>query len=140
MISPYQKILPGTLRERIAYMDRCAQLGMKVNYNLLSVTGGGGVSSKMDGITDSQKKELLIAEIKTLMNHPALLAWYISDEPTGNKVTPETLKDIYMVVKKTDPWHPVSIVFMAPFTSANAYSDALDIVMADPYPVPDFPV
>jgi len=53
MISPYQKILPETFRERKAYMDRCAELGMKVHYNLLSVSGGGGVSSKIEGISES---------------------------------------------------------------------------------------
>ena len=139
MISPYQKILPETLSERKAYMDRCAQLGMKVHYNLLSVSGGGGVGSKMEGYSDTQKRELLIREIKTFMNHPALLAWYIADEPTGNKVTSQTLETIYKVVKETDPWHPVSIVFMAPFLSAKKYANALDIVMADPYPIPDLP-
>ena len=139
MISPYQKILPETLQERKAYMDRCAQLGMKVHYNLLSVSGGGGVGSKMEGYTDEQKRELLIKEIKTFMDHPALLAWYISDEPTGNKVSPETLEEIYEVVKETDPWHPVSIVFMAPFLSSKKYTNAVDIVMADPYPIPDLP-
>ena len=41
---------------------------------------------------------------------------------------------------KTDPWHPVSIVFMAPFLSSKKYANALDIVMADPYPVPNLPV
>ncbi len=50
VISPYQKISPETLKERKAYMDRCAQLGMKVHYNLLSVSGGGGVGSKIDGL------------------------------------------------------------------------------------------
>jgi hypothetical protein len=29
---------------------------------------------------------------------------------------------------------------MAPYLTAKKYSDALDIVMADPYPVPDYPV
>jgi hypothetical protein len=139
MISPYQKILPETLSERKAYMDRCAELGMKVNYNLLSVSGGGGVGSKIEGLSDELKRERLISEIKTFMDHPALLGWYISDEPTGNKVTPEVLEEIYKVVKETDPWHPVSIVFMAPFLTARNFSDALDIVMADPYPIPDLP-
>jgi len=139
MISPYQKILPETLNERKAYMDRCALLGMKVHYNLLSVSGGGGVGSKMEGYSDIQKRELLIREIKTFMNHPALLAWYIADEPTGNKVTPKTLEEIYKLVKEIDPWHPVSIVFMAPFLSAKKFENALDIVMADPYPIPDLP-
>jgi hypothetical protein len=140
MISPYQKILPETLPERKAYMDRCAQLGMKVHYNLLSVCGGGGVGSRLEGLSDSQKRDLLIKEITTFMDHPALLAWYISDEPDGNKVSPGILEEIYKTVKQTDPWHPVSIVFMAPFLSSKKFAAAADIIMADPYPVPDMPV
>lgn len=137
MISPYQKILPETLGERKVYMDRCASLGMKVHFNLLSVSGGGGVNSKLDGIQKEQKRAYLINEIRTFMDHPALLAWYISDEPTGNKVSPEDIEEIYKLVKSIDPWHPVSVVFMAPFRSARKYSEGTDIVMADPYPVPE---
>ena len=140
MMSPYQKILPQTLAERRAYMDRCAQLGMKVHYNLLSVAGGGGVNSKIDGITPSIKKRMLAAEVREFMNHPALLAWYIADEPNGYRIPPDTIKLYYDAIKAIDPWHPVSIVFMAPFTSAKNYAGAMDIVMADPYPVPDMPV
>ncbi|MFA5819778.1 MAG: hypothetical protein WC854_10955 [Bacteroidales bacterium] len=140
MISPYQKIIPQTLNERKAYMDRCAQLGMKVHYNLLSVSGGGGVGSKIEGLSDEEKRNRLIAEILTFRDHPALLGWYISDEPTGNKISPEKLEEIYLTVKENDPWHPVSIVFMAPFLSSRKYINALDIVMADPYPVPVIPV
>jgi hypothetical protein len=140
MISPYQTILPETLRERKAYMDRCAELGMKVHYNLLSLAGGGGVDSKTVALSAEEKKQRLIEEIKTFMNHPALLAWYISDEPNGYKIPPESLEDIYFTVKATDPWHPVSMVFMAPFLSSKKYAKALDIVMADPYPVPNYPI
>jgi len=135
LISPYQRILPQTIGERKVYMDRCAELGMKVHYNLLSVTGGGGVGSGIQ-LTDEEKETLLINEILTFRDHPALLAWYISDEPTGHKVSPEFLEKIYNTVKKKDPWHPVSIVFMAPFMSSVRYEKAMDIVMADPYPVP----
>lgn len=140
VMSPYQKILPATLAEREAYMDRCAALGMKVHYNLLSVSGGGGVASQIDGLTPEEKKELLLSEIKRFMDHSALLAWYIADEPNGYRIPPADLKAIYNTVRETDPWHPVTVVFMAPFTSAVKYSEAMDIVMADPYPVPDMPV
>jgi hypothetical protein len=140
MISPYQTILPETLNERKAYMDRCAELGMKVHYNLLSLSGGGGVNSKIGDLTAEDKRARLIEEIKTFMNHPALLAWYISDEPNGYKIPPESLEEIYNTVKETDPWHPVSMVFMAPFLSSRTYANALDIVMADPYPVPNNPI
>jgi len=140
MISPYQKIQSETLAERKAYMDRCAELGMKVHYNLLSVSGGGGVGSTIDGLSDEEKRSRLINEIKTFRDHPALLAWYISDEPTDNTVPPEKLEDIYRIVKENDPWHPVSVVFMWPYISSKKYAGGLDIVMADPYPIPDVPV
>ena len=139
LMSPYQKIDPETINERKAYMDRCAELGMKVHYNLLSVSGGGGVGSKIEGLSDEEKRKQLIAEIISFRDHPALLGWYISDEPNGRNITPDKLEEIYKTVKVNDPWHPVSIVFMAPFITAKKYSDALDIVMADPYPIPDYP-
>ncbi len=140
LMSPYQKIEPETFEERKAYMDRCAELGMKVHYNLLSVSGGGGVGSKIEGLSDEEKRTRLINEIKTFRDHPALLGWYISDEPNGYKIPPEKLEEIYNIVKEYDPWHPVSIVFMAPFLSSKKYINALDIVMADPYPLPELPV
>jgi hypothetical protein len=140
MISPYQKIIPETLNERKAYMNRCAELGMKVHYNLLSVSGGGGVGSEIDGISDEEKRKRLIAEIRTFMDHPALLGWYISDEPNGYHVSHEKLEEIYKTVREIDPWHPVSIVFMAPYLASKEYANSLDIVMADPYPVPDVPI
>ena len=140
LISPYQKIMPETLAERKGYMDRCAQLGMKVNYNLLSVSGGGGVGSSIEGLSDIEKDERLKAEINIFKDHPALLAWYISDEPNGFKVPPEKLEKIYQLIKEIDPWHPVSIVFSPPFGNVRNYMNTLDIAMADPYPVPEMPV
>ncbi len=139
LISPYQRIMPETMYQRKAYMDRCAELGMKVNYNLTSVAGGGGVNSKNEGMDNEKRNQLLINEVRTFMDHPALLAWYIADEPDGNRVSPETLEEIYKVIKETDPWHPVTIVFMTPFTKAKDYVNAMDIVMADPYPIPVYP-
>ncbi len=140
LISPYQRILPETLDERKAYMDRCAQLGLKVNYNILSVSGGGGVDSDVDSLIENRKREWLIHEIKEFRDHPALLAWYIADEPNGHNIPPEELENTYRIIKENDPWHPVTIVFMAPHNQAKKYSDALDIIMADSYPVPDLPI
>jgi hypothetical protein len=140
MMSPYQTILPETFKDRKAYMDRCAELGMKVHYNLISLSGGGGVDSKIVDMSAEVKKLRLIEEIKTFMNHPALLGWYIADEPNGFKIPPEFLEEMYRIVRNTDPWHPVSMVFMAPFLSSKKYASALDIIMADPYPVPNYPI
>jgi hypothetical protein len=136
MMSPYQKIESRTFKERKAYMDRCAALGMKVNYNLLSVAGGGGVGSGRDeGLSRSKRMELLRKEIEAFRDHPALLSWYISDEPVGQGVPPDSLIKTYELIKELDPYHPVSVVFMTP-SMAEEYSHVMDIVMADPYPIP----
>lgn len=139
-LSPYQKILPATFEERKAYMDRCSELGLKVHYNLLSVSGGGGVGSKTEGLTWSEKRALLLNEVESFRDHPALLAWYIADEPNGYGIHPDTLEAIYRFIKKIDPWHPQSMVFMVPWLDSKNYINALDIVMADPYPIPGSPV
>lgn len=140
MLSPYQRINNQGLAERQRYMDRCAQLGMKVHYNLLSVAGGGGVGSGSDpGASEDQKRQLLIEEINRFKDHPALLAWYISDEPTGHGADPDSLAMTYKLIQDLDPYHPISIVFMAPM-QARRFADAMDVVMADPYPIPNSPV
>ena len=96
MISPYQRIAANTRDERRAYLDRAAELGMKVHFNLLSVSGGGGVGSSRDNTSSqSQKEKLLKEEIEAFMDHPALLAWYISDEPTGHGAEPDSLAQVY---------------------------------------------
>lgn len=138
VISPYQNIDPGTVREREIYMDRCARLGMKVHYQLISVAGGGGVGSLLSGgsLSAGQRMSHLKAEIEHFRDHPALLAWYLSDEPTGRGVSPDSLQKMYDFVRELDPYHPISIVFDAP-QRAREYADAMDIVMADPYPIPN---
>lgn len=136
MMSPYQVVTPATLPDRIRYMDRCAALGMKVHYNLLSVAGGGGVGNGRANYDSVQRQKLLRTEIEAIKNHPALLGWYISDEPTGQNISPASLKSTYQLIKELDPYHPVSIVFMNP-KRAVEYRQVMDIVMADPYPIPN---
>ncbi|MBP6977971.1 MAG: FN3 associated domain-containing protein [Bacteroidales bacterium] len=140
MISPYQRIGEKTIGERKAYMDRCAVLGMKVHYQLLSVAGGGGVKDARDNETSmEERKQMLTDEVLAFRDHPALLAWYIADEPDGQDVPPENLADTYRTIRELDPYHPITIVLMTP-SKAMEYKDVCDIVMADPYPVPNSPV
>lgn len=136
LISPYQKIDKKSLKDRKAYMDRCASLGMKVNYNLCSVAGGGSVgSSRLQGLSRQEKLEILRKEVEKFRDHPALLAWYIADEPDGQNLPPDSLKETYRLIKELDPYHPVSIVFKSPRKAAD-YRDVMDIAMTDPYPIP----
>ena len=136
MMSPYQSNSPDVLQARREYMNRCSELGMKVHYQLLKVAGGGGVmGARGEGLS---KREQLKAEILEFRDHPALLAWYICDEPTGHRVQPQDLQQVHSLIQELDPYHPVTIVFMRP-QSARKYAACMDIVMADPYPIPDHP-
>jgi hypothetical protein len=137
LMSPYQSNDPTTVSERRQYMDRAAELGMKVHYQLLRVAGGGGVS--LGAVADtsaSRRRAWLRAEIETFRDHPALLAWYISDEPTGHGATPEQLQTAADLVRELDPYHPVTIVFVNPGAAAR-FSHAMDLAMTDPYPIPN---
>lgn len=139
LMSPYQSNDPATVDERRQYMDRVAELGMKVHFQLLRVAGGGGVASGTAQDTSAARRRAwLRAEVETFRDHPALLAWYISDEPTGHGATPEELEAASAIVRELDPYHPVTIVFVNPGAAAR-FAGAMDLAMTDPYPIPTNP-
>lgn len=136
LVSPYQKIEKKSFKDRKAYLDRCAGLGMKVNYNVCSVAGGGGIgSSCLPGLSSEEKMARLKTEIEMFRDHPALLAWYIADEPDGQNIPPDSLIETYRLIKELDPYHPVTIVFRSSRKAAN-YRNVMDIAMTDSYPIP----
>lgn len=135
MIGPYQDNLPASYALRKGYMDRCAQLGVKVQYGVNSLVGSGHNGSKGLDITDQEKLEILKNEIIAFRDHPALLSWYINDEPDGQGRPAKVLEEAYQLIHELDPYHPVSIVFMMP-NKAGEYRNTMDIAMTDPYPIP----
>lgn len=135
LISPYQNIGGQPRKERIAYLDRAAQLGMKVNYNLLSIAGGGG-GAKAAATDKTKKLQLLREEIRALKDHPAILSWYVADEPEGQGISAETLEEIYDIIRAEDPYHPITLVIMSAGPGRH-YANSCDIIMADTYPVPN---
>ena len=132
MMSPYQSCAPEHRERRRAYLDRCARLGMRVHYNVIvparhAATNPEQVEANLAQIED---------EIRTFRDHPAILGYYISDEPELRRESPEILERIYRRIRELDPYHPVTIVFISP-PPAQRYAKALDIVMCDPYPIPN---
>ena len=67
-------------------------------------------------------------------NHPALLAWYLSDEPEGHGHTPASLRDKYLQLKARDPNHPITLDHFMWEALAN-YKDACDFTMTSVYPL-----
>lgn len=111
------------------YLDRCAAVGMKVNYHLMW--------SNRSELTPEQWEQLR-TEIEAFRDHPALLSWYIADEPGLEQV--DHLSRVFSLVKALDPYHPVTVVFYQGAEHAKQFLQALDIVMGDPYPIPHGPV
>ena len=135
MIGPYQDNLPAGYPSRKSYMDRCAQLGIKVQYGVNSLVGSGHNGEKGLDKSDQEKLALLKQEVIAFRNHPALLSWYINDEPDGQGRPPKVLEEAYQLIHELDPYHPVSIVFMMPSKAAD-FRNTMDIAMTDPYPIP----
>ncbi len=85
-------------------------------------------------------REEQIKDIKARMNHPALLGWYLVDEPEGiGKAKANPVQELNKLVKELDPNHPTSLVIMNPKPAA-AYFDCADIIWTDPYPIPKWSV
>lgn len=135
MIGVYQENLPDGLAERKRYMDRCAQVGIKVQYGVNSLVGSGHNGDKGLDKTEEEKLALLKSEVLAFKDHPALLSYYINDEPDGQGRPPAILEAAHKMIRELDPYHPVSIVFMMP-QKANDFRNTMDIAMTDPYPIP----
>ncbi|UCD29516.1 MAG: hypothetical protein JSV03_03275 [Planctomycetota bacterium] len=82
-------------------------------------------------------------QVDALMNYPALLGWYMIDQPEYKDLTPEDLIPIYQQIKNRDTvGHPVFIEFGSwdthrpenEYLAAGTLSDAL---MTNIYPVRD---
>ena len=72
-------------------------------------------------------------------DHPALLAWYIVDEPADFPVPPGLVAQIRQRIGRLDPYHPVYLVNNRPKTYED-YAEASDVLAVDVYPVPNYPI
>ena len=104
-----------------AFLNRCLELGFKVNYQLIAFEKMGNDQATLANLTQ---------QVKRFKDHPAILAWYLADEPGGQGIPPETLKPKYDAIKAADTSKPVSMVFCT--NQAKQYLDVLDLIMVDP--------
>jgi hypothetical protein len=115
--------------EFVATLDELGTLGMRVQ-----------ISVRMFAINNHAE---LTNAINQLKGHPAVLSWYLADEPDGAMVVPAKLVAAYKLIKKLDPHHPVNIVLncagATPATqpgtgfAVSDYAKAADVMMSDPY-------
>ncbi len=75
---------------------------------------------------------------KEVLSHPALVGYFLDDEPYWNGVSLKSLQRCYNVLRKLDPYRPVWICSAPRGTieEQRPYSECCDIFGVDIYPVP----
>jgi len=74
-----------------------------------------------------------------LKDCPALLTWYLMDEPTVHGIPAGAMREFHQVVKAVDPCHPTAIVYCRA-ASFKQYAPCSDLFWTDPYPIPNRPL
>lgn len=83
--------------------------------------------------------EHVVRRIGALRDHPALTAWYLFDEPdlSHQYVPPESLEEVYQLIKALDPYHPVIVTF-AMDNSLARYPQCYDVHWTQVYGGTDY--
>ena len=77
--------------------------------------------------------EQIRQRVRALKDHPALLGWYLADEPEYHRVLPESVQQLRALISEEDPWHP-TIVVNNTFGAIRQFGQGGDIIAPDPYP------
>jgi len=72
--------------------------------------------------------------INAIKEHPAILGWYMADEPEGHGHSVAWYKSAYALLREIDPYHPC-IMLNYGLRGIRTYYEGCDILMPDCYPV-----
>ncbi len=116
----------------LRYLNIAQKYGMKLFF---AVGNAPAADDNTLAIYENRIASLLLKEVK---EHPALLGYFLVDEPYWRGIPSAALIESYKILKFIDPDHPVWIN-AAPRGSVEVhaeYSQAADIYGVDVYPVP----
>lgn len=116
---------PGTNETATQYLDACGQRGLQAFIGF-------------DRARLQAEDEDFVAErVGQLSHHPALLAWYLFDEPDlpHQYVPPDQLRRLYGLIRRLDPLHPV-VVTVAQHQLMPEYHDSYDVYWSMDYSTP----
>jgi hypothetical protein len=106
------------------WLDMCERLGLM------------GLVSVPRPFVDTFDEAKLREALAVVKDHPALLGWYLFDEPSPSEPNqrPADLKRVYDVIAAEDPYHPVAVC-ICEASHERMYLDCYDVLMIDVYPV-----
>ncbi|MCC7300367.1 MAG: hypothetical protein IT583_04750 [Verrucomicrobia bacterium] len=73
--------------------------------------------------------------VNLVKNHPAVLAYYLIDEPEVKAFDPRVLEEAYQLIRENDPYHPV-LICNDSVDGIHTYKNAHDMFFPDPYICP----
>jgi hypothetical protein len=103
-----------TTEELKTYFDRCAEVGLRI-------------IPWLDGNIDQER---YANHIRTLRDHPALLTWYVFDEPSGERFAVANAR--LKIARELDPERPALINYLGSKLTGHMG----DIFSTDVYPIP----
>jgi len=115
----------GSVEQALGNLDAAAEHGLKVVLEMSSLLRGG------------YKPDQFREVVRACRDHPALLAWYPVDEPSGGQY--EWCLDAYRICREEDPHHPVYLVMCSP-GEFGRFAATTDVLAIDPYPIPGAPL
>ena len=117
-----------TLRRRLD------EIGASGGYAVIYPTVNNTRPEELTVAPISEKEVALIRQrVGAIKDHPALLAWYLADEPEYHRVLPESVEQLREVISEEDPWHP-TIVANNTLGAIRRFSQGGDVMAPDPYP------
>lgn len=87
---------------------------------------------------DREGTEALAAFLQEIKQSPAMLAWYLADEPEGSAIPPSSIWRWHQFLRSYTPFPGALVLVRA--KQAWDYAPATDILMVDPYPIPRMPI
>jgi len=82
----------------------------------------------------AEEETALRARVRAFRDHPALLAYYLWDEPELRPLLVDRAERLYEIVADEDPYHPC-IMLNDSIPGVHRYRNGGDILMPDPYPL-----
>ena len=118
-------------RDLPAWLDKCQALGLKATMYCYPGEVGIHINRNKKEFTDPELER--IGEFVTkYRDHPAIIGWYLCDEPRGRVLRAE-MKRVHDVVARADPFHPC-IVLDNTGRGVAELADAGEVLWVDPYP------
>jgi hypothetical protein len=119
------KYKTGNNKEAIEYLDLAQKHNLKV---MMGFDRYSMIKNDIQHIED---------RVDSLKNHPALVYWYLADEPDVSFISQARCQYFYRLIKRFDPRHPIVVTISSNSPKLSNYDEAADIIIVDSYPIRD---